>query len=38
MTYFADCPELAEAIEKKQLNETYEVYDFYTENCSRDDR
>jgi len=34
--YFLDCPALVQAIEKKKLNEIYEVYDFYLERCIRD--
>ena len=33
MEYFQDCWELVEAINNKQLNEIYEVYDFYNNNC-----
>lgn len=33
MEYFQDCRELVEAINKKQLNEIYEVYDYYNNNC-----
>ncbi|MFO7671027.1 MAG: hypothetical protein R6W31_15325 [Bacteroidales bacterium] len=32
--YFADCPELVQALEKKELNEIYDVFNFYTERCS----
>ena len=31
--YFWDCPELVQAIEKKELNEIHEVYNFYLEHC-----
>ena len=34
--YFWDCPELVQAIEKKELNEIDEVYNFYLERCVRD--
>jgi hypothetical protein len=34
--YFWDCPELVKAIEKKELNEIDEVYNFYLEHCARD--
>jgi len=34
--YFWDCPELIQAIEKKDLDEIHEVYDFYVERCARD--
>ena len=34
--YFWDCPDLVQAIENKDLNEIYEVYDFYLERCARD--
>ena len=34
--YFWDCPTLVQSIEKKELNEIYEVYDFYLERCARD--
>lgn len=34
--YFWDCPTLVQAIEKKDLDEIYEVYDFYVERCARD--
>jgi len=33
--YFWDCPELAQAIDKKELNEIDEVYNFYLENCAK---
>ena len=36
--YFWDCPELAQAIDKKELNEIDEVYDFYLERCVKDIR
>jgi len=36
MEYFWDCPDLVQAIETKELNEIYEVYDFYLERCVRD--
>lgn len=31
--YFWDCPTLIQAIEKKELNEINEVYNFYIERC-----
>jgi hypothetical protein len=34
--YFWDCPALVKAIEKKELNEIDEVYNFYLEHCSED--
>jgi len=34
--YFRDCPELVQAIEKKELDEIYEVYDFYLDQCIRE--
>ena len=34
--YFWDCPELVQAIEKKELNEIHEVYNFYLEHCVKD--
>lgn len=34
--YFRDCPDLAQAIEKKELSEIAEVYDFYIEHCGKD--
>jgi hypothetical protein len=34
MDYFRDCPELVHAIENKELNETGEVFNFYTEHCA----
>jgi len=34
--YFWDCPALAQAIQKKELDEIYEVYDFYIAHCSMD--
>jgi hypothetical protein len=34
MEYFQDCWDLVEAIREKQLNEIYEVYDFYNNNCA----
>jgi len=33
--YFRDCPDLTQAIAKKELNEIEEVYDFYLEACVR---
>ena len=33
MEYFRDCPELVQAIEKKELREIDEVYNFYIEHC-----
>ena len=38
MEYFWDCPELAQAIDKKQLNEVDEVYNFYIERCVKNNR
>ncbi len=32
--YFADCPSLVEALERKWLTEIMEVYNFYTERCT----
>ena len=34
--YFWDCQELVQAIEKKELDEIDEVYNFYIERCVRD--
>jgi hypothetical protein len=34
MEYFQDCLELVEAIEEKQVNEIFEVYDFYSDKCA----
>ncbi len=34
--YFWDCPDLVQALNKKDLDEIYEVYDFYLERCARD--
>jgi len=34
--YFWDCPDLVQAIEKKELNEIHEVYNFYLEYCVKD--
>jgi len=31
--YFWDCPTLVQAIERKELNEIDEVYNFYVDNC-----
>ena len=31
--YFYDCPDLVHAIQTKELNEIYEVYDFYLNRC-----
>lgn len=31
--YFHDCPDLVHAIQTKELNEVYEVYDFYLDRC-----
>ena len=36
--YFWDCPTLVQVIERKQLNEIDEVYNFYIENCANDIR
>ncbi len=36
MEYFWDCPTLVQAIERKELNEIDEVYNFYLERCVRD--
>jgi len=36
--YFWDCPTLVQAIEKKELNEIDEVYNFYIERCAKDIR
>lgn len=33
--YFWDCPALVQAIEKKELDEIHEVYDFYVDRCTR---
>ena len=38
MEYFCDCPTLVQAIEKKELNEIDEVYNFYIERCAKDIR
>jgi len=35
--YFSDCPELVQAIEKRELNDIDEVYDFYIKSCNRVD-
>jgi hypothetical protein len=32
--YFWDCPELVRALEKKELKEIDEVFNFYTEHCA----
>lgn len=32
-SYFSDCPDLVNYILAKQLNETYEVFDFYLDRC-----
>ena len=34
MEYFWDCPELVRALEKKELKEISEVFNFYTEHCA----
>lgn len=31
--YFMNCPELKEKIEKKELNEVWQLVDFYNDNC-----
>ena len=36
--YFWDCPTLVQAIERKELNEIDEVYNFYIERCVKDIR
>jgi len=36
--YFWDCPDLVLAIEKKELKEINEVYNFYLERCSRENK
>lgn len=36
MEYFWDCPDLVMAIEKKELNGTDEVYNFYLRHCARE--
>jgi len=36
--YFRDCPELVQALGKKELNEIDEVYNFYIENCTNNIR
>ncbi len=33
--YFWDCPELVQALERKELKEINEVFNFYTEHCAR---
>jgi hypothetical protein len=33
--YFWDCPDLVQALNKKDLDEIFEVYDFYLERCAR---
>lgn len=33
MEYFRNCPELVDAIERKSVNETTEVYNFYLNRC-----
>ncbi len=32
--YFWDCPDLLRALEKKELKEIDEVFNFYTEHCA----
>ena len=32
--YFSDCPDLVHAIQTKELNGIYEVYDFYLDRCA----
>jgi hypothetical protein len=34
--YFWDCPALVQAIEKKQLINTHEVFNFYIDRCGKD--
>ncbi len=36
--YFWDCPDLVQALNKKDLDEIYEVYDFYLERCARESK
>ena len=36
MEYFWDCPKLVQALEKKELNEIDEVYNFYLDHCVKD--
>jgi len=36
--YFWDCPNLVQALNKKELNEIYEVYDFYLNHCARESK
>ena len=38
MEYFWDCPTLVQALEKKELNEIDEVYNFYIARCVKDMR
>jgi hypothetical protein len=33
--YFRDCPELVQALERKELKEIDEVYNYFTEHCGR---
>lgn len=36
MDYFWDCPELVQALEKKELKEIHEVINVYIERCTPD--
>jgi hypothetical protein len=36
--YFWDCPDLVQALKSKDLDEIYEVYDFYLERCARESK